>query len=117
MEAYVGTEELTLEDIMSISSTDEKVNSAKQMMKYVFETGIDEKEFEKGNEYFDVGLNYGYNLSYDPRDIVGDNYEDKQERFYGNNDVKGEFNFHWHPCGGNCCSKTRKQSWHRRSSR
>ena len=94
MEAYVGTEELTLEDIMSISSTDEKVNSAKQMMKYVFETGIDEKEFEKGNEYFDVGLNYGYNLSYDPRDIVGDNYEDKQERFYGNNDVKGAFNFH-----------------------
>ena len=94
MEAYIGTEELTLEDVMAVSSTDEKVNSAQQMMKYVFESGIDEKEFEKGNEYFDVGLNYGYNLSYNPRDIVGDDYEDKQERYYGNNDVKGEFNFH-----------------------
>lgn len=94
MEAYVGTEELTLEDLMSVNSNDEKVNAAKQMMKYVFESGIDEKEFEKGKEYFDVGLNYGYNLSYSPRDIIGDNYEDKTEKYYGNNDVKGEFNFH-----------------------
>ena len=94
MEAYIGTEELTLEDVNAINSSDEKVNSAKQMMKYVFESGINEEEFEKGKEYFDVGLNYGYNLSYNPRDIVGDNYEDKQEKHYGNNDVKGEFNFH-----------------------
>ena len=94
MEAYIGSEELTIEDIMSVNSSDEKVASAKQMMKYVFESGIDEKEFEKGNEYFDVGLNYGYNLTYNPRDIIGDNYEDKKERHYGNNDVKGEFNFH-----------------------
>jgi cell wall-associated protease len=33
--------------------------------------------------------NYYYNPEYDPRDLVGDNYEDPTERYYGNNDVEG----------------------------
>ncbi len=94
MEAYVGTENLTPEDLQSVNSSDEKVNAAKQMMKYIYDSGIDEAEFDKGNDYFDAGLNYGYNLSYNPRDIIGDNYEDPDDRYYGNNNVKGEFNFH-----------------------
>ncbi|SMO39428.1 S8 family peptidase [Solitalea koreensis] len=34
-------------------------------------------------------MDYGLNLNYNPRDIVGDNYADQHERYYGNNDVKG----------------------------
>jgi len=30
-----------------------------------------------------------YNLNYDPREIVGDNYEDLDERYYGNNHYAG----------------------------
>jgi subtilisin family serine protease len=34
-------------------------------------------------------LEYHYNLSFDPRSIIGDNYTNSNERFYGNNDVNG----------------------------
>jgi cell wall-associated protease len=34
-------------------------------------------------------LDYALNLDYDSRSIVGDNYEDGNERYYGNPDVKG----------------------------
>lgn len=40
-------------------------------------------------DYFYGQVNYNYNLDYDPRSIVGDNYSNSSERFYGNNDVKG----------------------------
>jgi len=37
---------------------------------------------------------YQYNANFDSRKIVGDNYENINERFYGNNDVKGPDAFH-----------------------
>lgn len=40
-------------------------------------------------EQFDHQANYHYNLNYDPRSIVGDNYTDTSQHYYGNNDVKG----------------------------
>ena len=40
-------------------------------------------------EHFDKEANYGYNVNYDSRLIVGDNYEDQTEKYYGNNDVTG----------------------------
>ncbi len=109
LSAYLDTEELNEQDVLSISSTDDKISNAKQIMKYVYESNISEKEFDKGNEYFDVGLNYGYNLDYNPRTVVGDNYNDPRERKYGNNDVKGEFNFHGtHVAGIIAANRTNK---------
>lgn len=35
-----------------------------------------------------------YDVTFDPRSIVGDNYDDKTERYYGNNDVDGPDSFH-----------------------
>ncbi|MCU0432581.1 MAG: S8 family serine peptidase [Bacteroidia bacterium] len=34
-------------------------------------------------------VNYHLDFDYDSRSIVGDNYEDPSEQFYGNNDIKG----------------------------
>lgn len=34
-------------------------------------------------------VNYHLNMDYDPRSIVGDNYENSDEKYYGNADVKG----------------------------
>jgi len=34
-------------------------------------------------------LDYSLNINYDPRSIVGDNYNDDNEHYYGNNDVTG----------------------------
>lgn len=40
-------------------------------------------------DHFGQVVKYGYNEDFDPRSIVGDNYNDPYEKGYGNNDVKG----------------------------
>lgn len=42
----------------------------------------------------EVRANCQYNLDYDPRSIVGDDYGNANERFYGNNSVAGPDAFH-----------------------
>ncbi|HEU4716455.1 MAG TPA: S8 family peptidase [Bacteroidia bacterium] len=46
-------------------------------------------EINEGYDELDAMLKYNLNLDYDPRSIVGDNYDDQTEKYYGNNDVKG----------------------------
>ncbi|HMR43180.1 MAG TPA: S8 family serine peptidase, partial [Saprospiraceae bacterium] len=40
-------------------------------------------------EYLEAKFKYHYNVDFNPRGIVGDNYNDINEKNYGNNDVKG----------------------------
>ena len=53
-----------------------------------FKSAIDEEIGQIG-KYFAAQVNMHYNLDFDPRSIVGDNYEDYTERFYGNNNYEG----------------------------
>jgi subtilisin family serine protease len=53
------------------------------------DNGINQELIEEYIEQIGVQLEYGYNISFDPRSIVGDDYEDLDNRFYGNSDVKG----------------------------
>ncbi|HTF04825.1 MAG TPA: S8 family serine peptidase, partial [Bacteroidia bacterium] len=46
-------------------------------------------ELDEGYEVFNSRLEYHLNTDYDPRDIVGDDYLNADEKFYGNNDIKG----------------------------
>lgn len=47
------------------------------------------KDLEEGVAYYSAQTAYHLNKKYDPRSIVGDNYEDTSERNYGNADIKG----------------------------
>lgn len=62
---------------------------AKQVIKYFRDLGVTESEIIEAYEQFDKMYNYAYNPNFDPRYIVGDNYEDLENRYYGNNDVEG----------------------------
>lgn len=46
-------------------------------------------ELKEGVKHYEAEVNYHLNMDYDPRGIVGDNYENGKERIYGNADVKG----------------------------
>ena len=48
-----------------------------------------EKDVKDTYNHYKEQADYQLNLSYDPRSIVGDNYNNSKERFYGNNDVYG----------------------------
>ncbi len=46
-------------------------------------------ELKEAVRYYEVQALYGYNEDFDPRKIVGDQYQNTSERYYGNADVKG----------------------------
>jgi len=45
-------------------------------------------------DYYTSQYKYHYNPDFNPRSIVGDNYDNINERYYGNNHVKGPDAFH-----------------------
>ena len=62
---------------------------AKQVLSYVKEVGLTEEDLQEAKEQYQTLSQYGMNPDFDPRHIVGDDYEDLSNRFYGNNDVGG----------------------------
>lgn len=51
-------------------------------------------ELEEGVKVYQSMLDYHLNVDYDPRSIVGDDYENQEEKYYGNADIKGPDAFH-----------------------
>jgi subtilisin family serine protease len=49
---------------------------------------------DRALEYFGGQVNFHLNVNFDPRGIVGDNYANSDERYYGNNLVEGPDAFH-----------------------
>lgn len=89
MEAYLDVDSLTARDVINMESPDDVVLMAKGFMEYAFENNLDESLLEEGIEHYRQAVEYGYNTEYNSRMIVGDDYGDKSEKFYGNNDVTG----------------------------
>src|SRR5690606_22376493 len=90
----------TGKEVNAITKTDlDKFSAENDRQKIALKVAkkeVEDKSFEKfyeeltdAVEYFSAQVKYHLNKQYDPRPIVGDNYEDATERYYGNNDVKG----------------------------
>lgn len=52
------------------------------------------EELNTGYEQIEGKVKYNLNLDYDPRGIVGDDYSNQTERYYGNNDCNGPNSLH-----------------------
>jgi len=86
-------------DLDALKKSDNKeAKDAATTLEKLFKNGVTQADFEEQKaealEYFNGQLNYGLNPDYNPRTIVGDNPNDVNERFYGNNDVQGPDAFH-----------------------
>ncbi len=87
------TSALTLADIENYQTTTDQEKMAIRIAK----KGIQEEksvgkfysQIADANIYFGDQINYHLNKEFDPRYIIGDNYEDANERYYGNPDVTG----------------------------
>ncbi len=89
----IGKENPTLEDIKNYTPEGQVESSIKNTLIRGL-ANSDFKDFYEaqikgGYDYFYGQVNYNYNLSYDPRSVVGDDPNNSNERFYGNNDSKG----------------------------
>ena len=79
----------TYEDIQELEPSNQELNFAKNVMNYVLENDIDSTVIAEQKKQIYQFAKYGYNPDFNPRHIVGDDYDDKTERYYGNNDVAG----------------------------
>ncbi|MCI0751266.1 MAG: S8 family serine peptidase, partial [Flammeovirgaceae bacterium] len=96
LKKILNVEKITPEAITKLQSDDQKIQMAKGAMELIFQNAGEEadvdaviEELKAGVKYFEVQSKYGYNTSYDSRTIVGDNYANLGEKYYGNNDVQG----------------------------
>ncbi|MGD1843588.1 MAG: S8 family peptidase [Thermonemataceae bacterium] len=90
LKKYLKTDELTFDKVNAVEPTEEEIKRSQGIYNYAYMMGIENEEVMKETkDYFSNTLQYGYNPDFDPRDIVGDDYSDLEERYYGNNDVTG----------------------------
>lgn len=100
--AYLDVDELTIEKLKSVDSPDkqimEGVNFMGNLLHNIGDMPLEEVigELEEAANHYDIQVEFQYNLDYDPRSIIGDDYSNLRETGYGNNDVKGldTDNFH-----------------------
>ncbi len=94
LRANLGKDDPTAAELEAYSPRDKNDENIKNFMlkkmkgeKKSF--GALAKEFEdQYNQVYGMA-NYHYSLDFDPREIVGDNYNNQWERYYGNNNVGG----------------------------
>ncbi len=93
LEKKIGKSEVTVEDIENLKTDDPKLTRAAQVMKGMLAEGATSQEIKDqiqgGVDYFASQAEYQYDVNFDARSVVGDNYANSNERYYGNPDVKG----------------------------
>ncbi|MFZ9504713.1 MAG: S8 family peptidase [Cyclobacteriaceae bacterium] len=95
LRSVLGKGPYTQQQIESVKSDDPAILFAKSvvinLMKNAPGTDPDQllEEIQGAYEYFQRIVEYGLNKDFDPRSIVGDDYNNKKERLYGAADVKG----------------------------
>ncbi|GAB4333785.1 MAG: S8 family peptidase [Flammeovirgaceae bacterium] len=89
MEAYFGMENVPMDSIKSLQSPDFVIQRFQGLIMFAEMNGLDEANILEAMDYYKNSLEYGYNPDFEPRKIVGDDYFNFKDKFYGNADVKG----------------------------
>ena len=105
---YIGKDHLSIERVKQFEPKTQKTQQGKYVLLSILSKSDDVnkksgqelvddlyKHFNKGLDYYNTKLKYHLNVEFDPRaEIVGDDYANSSEHFYGNNDCKGPDSFH-----------------------
>ena len=103
LRARLNVSNITRATLDSIDDKNDTLAFAKNMLSKIFESvddisdvnalisilRTDMEYFEEASTHFKVTIDYTYNLDYDSRKIVGDDYNNVTEKYYGNNHVQG----------------------------
>lgn len=94
MADFLETDAFTIDQVKQVSSPRQEVQQSKDIILYFDQAGISQEQILDELKKFEGYLEKGLNTSFDPRGVVGDNYADLDERYYGNNNVTGPDAFH-----------------------
>ena len=86
---HLDTDSLSQEAVSGIASPSQRVQQARDIYLYFAQQGLTPADIQEYHDYLKDKVEYKLNPDFDPRSIVGDDYSDKTERSYGNNDVIG----------------------------
>jgi subtilisin family serine protease len=86
---YLQTDTLSQETVAAVNSPRTDVQRARDILMYFYQQGVSPADLTEYYEYLQTQVEYHYNPDFNPRPIVGDDYSDKTERVYGNNNVTG----------------------------
>jgi subtilisin family serine protease len=96
LKSLMKVEKITQDELKKFETNDPTLLFAKGFLLTMYrnmgeEGDLDEyvSELKEAVEYYEVIVKYGYNENFDSRLIVGDDINNLNEKYYGNNDVKG----------------------------
>ena len=94
LKSVLHTDTLTLDKLQQFVPDEPMLLYAKSyILKLLRSVGPDISqlltELEDGIKHYQTAVEFGYNEDFDSRTIVGDDYFNTAEKYYGNNDVKG----------------------------
>ena len=92
-----GVSTLDLETIKKVADDDKEFGEQKGMLMNIFKNSTEEElreELKGAVGHFEAEVKYQYNLDFDPRGTVGDNYDDTKQKNYGSNEYEGPDAFH-----------------------
>jgi subtilisin family serine protease len=89
LQNYLGTTSVTVETVQAISSSNPEVSQARQVYLRMMDAGATPEVIQEGIEQLTNQLDYNFNPDFNSRLIVGDDYSNLTQRFYGNSDVRG----------------------------
>ena len=86
---FLKKDKYTAEDLEAIDTEDEDMKKSVKMMLRLSKSPYSLKALKGGVDHFKQQAEYNYNVDFDPRATVGDDYDNKKEKYYGNNKVRG----------------------------
>jgi subtilisin family serine protease len=96
---YFKTSEYTMDQLKGVKSS--VMLPLAEFVIYWKKEGIGIPEVEGMREYYEGKVLYRYNIDFDPRDIVGDDWTNNSNPYYGCNDVTGPSADHGTMVAGN----------------
>jgi subtilisin family serine protease len=85
----LGTDSLTPERVQAFAPTTPQAAQARELYLRMTAQGITPAVLDEARTAYESQLKYGFDPTYDPRGIVGDDFADASQRRYGNTDVTG----------------------------
>lgn len=86
---YFKKEDYTIEEVKAIVSEDAEINKSKALVTKYGKADAANTRFNKFKDQVYNQYNFNYNLEFDGKKIVGDNPNDINAKYYGNNIVYG----------------------------
>lgn len=94
LQQAAGTDSLTEARVRAIAPSNPQLSQAREIYLELASQGATLGMIEEGLKSLEGQLQNGLNPSYNPRTIVGDNYADPTQHYYGNSDVMGQDAMH-----------------------